>query len=169
MALETKIFCTFGRKYRTKQFAAIPALKLMKAEVTHPTELLKYTEIYDDGWHLLEDRDAINEYIIDVTDSVAPQLVLRCVLNIVSDHNFGFLVTWKGTKVPSQFCSESKYVRSQHVEPMVTHLIQDGSATMRELEEYYSLQDAYKLFDIGVVKGVNSAYAHEAAMKSSRP
>jgi hypothetical protein len=169
MALETKVFCTFGRKYRTRQFSAIEALSIMmRDEDAHPSEILKYTEVFNIDWHRLDNNAAINEYVEDVTEIVAPLLILVGIMGIVRDHNFGFLYKWKGTKVPARFTSDAKSVKSEHVGPMIQQLVQDGMATYRELEEYYSLEDAYKMFDIGVVKSVNSAYAYEEATKSAK-
>jgi hypothetical protein len=167
MALEVKTFCTFGRRYRTKQFSAVAALNIMMSDAeTYPTEMLRCTEIENIDWHLLDNGDAINGYVEDVTGLVAPYLILKGIMDIVRDHNFGFLYTWRGTKIPARFTSGAKSVKSERVEPMIQQLVADDMATLRELEEYYSLEDAYKMFEIGVVKHVNSAYAYEEATKS---
>jgi hypothetical protein len=169
MSLETKTFCTFGRKYRTRQYSAVKALRIMKSkDALHPCEVLCNTEIFDEQWSSLADEEVINDHIIDVTGTVAPMLILEGIMAIVRNYNFGFIVTWKGTKIPQHFAGDAKSVNSEHVEPMIQQLVQDGLATLRELEEYYSLEDAYKLFDISVVKSVNSAYAHDAAMRSAK-
>lgn len=170
MSTKTKTFDVFGVEYRTVQFPAIAALAVMEnAERIHPTDNLRLTEVKHDGkWYALDSREAINKYVIDAAFILPPRLVLQAVLKIVNEFSFGFVNGWRGVKIPSKFISGVAPRESRHVDPLVAQLLQEDVASMRELEEYYSLEDAFKLFDVMVAKGVNAALAQEAAAKDSK-
>lgn len=71
---------------------------------------------------------------------------------VVYDFSFGFLKTWKGVKVPRRFISDAKSVSTEYTDPLISQLIQEDYASLRELEEYYSLEDAFRMFDIMTAK-----------------
>jgi hypothetical protein len=164
------VFDAFGKKYRTKQFSATKAMEyLNRATDMSPLEILCDTELLDgDNWLKLNDRDVINKKVGDITGMMMPKLALNGVCALVSDHSFGFLKNWKSAKVPARFVSGVDAVRSEALDPMLSHLIQEGAATLKELEEYYSLEDAFKMFDVLVVQGINKALAYEAAEKEAK-
>jgi hypothetical protein len=170
MATKTKNFDLFGVEYKTTQFPAIPALVIMeKAAHIHPTDNLRHTYVRAKGeWHALDSRDVINECVVDKAFIVAPRLVLQAVLKIVNEFSFGFVSDWKGVKIPSRFTSGVAPRESKYVDPLIAQLLQEDVASMRELEEYYSLEDAFKMFDVMVAKGVNAALAQEAATKNAK-
>lgn len=170
MSSKNKQFDLFGRSYITHQFSAIPALAIMerKAEL-HPRDMLSKTSIEIDGeWFELGNDRIINEYVNDIIEKIPPRVVLGALISIVNDFNFGFLSNWRGVKVPTRFLDGARSVSSANVDPLVSQLVQDGAASLRELEEYYSLEDAFKMFDIIMVKGVNQALANEANDKKSK-
>lgn len=167
MARETKYFDAFGVNYRSLQFSAVQGLDLMElsSDMT-PFQVFSLTEAQFDGqWQKLDSRHAINAYVSDLAKILPPFTVLRAVMGIVSELNFGFLTSWKGVKVPDRFIDGSAAVASSNSKPLVAQLQANGSASLKDLEEYYSLEDAFKLFDMNVAKGVNDAYANEAAAK----
>lgn len=170
MATKTKFFDIFGVQYKTVQFAAIPALDIMaNPGDVHPLENLRLTSVLtEDGWTLLDSPHIVNERVRDMGGLLAPRLVLAALLKIVNEHSFGFVSKWKGVKIPKRFTSGVEPESSSHVDPLIASVVQNGSASMRELEEYYSLEDAFKMFDIIVAKGVNEALAQEAAEKSRK-
>ncbi len=165
-----KVFDIFGVNYRTRQFTAVPALAMMaKDGDLDPCEMLEHTQVQVGGkWLKLSDPDNINQHVVDKADIVAPRMALNAVLSVVNDFNFGFLYEWKGVRVPPRLVDESQSVVSDHADPMVSHLVQGGAATLRELEEYYSLEDAFKMFDILTAKGVNQALSQEHAHRQAK-
>ncbi|AWN08528.1 hypothetical protein HOV04_gp26 [Xanthomonas phage XcP1] len=167
MSTKSTQFTAYGVRYRTKQFTAIQGLEILsKTEKISPVDVLLNTEVQVDGvWLTLSDPFNINEYVKDATLILPAIAVLNGVVDLVRDYNFGFIGDWSGVKVPKRLTEQSSSVSSNHVSPMVSQIIQDGAATMRELEEYYSLQDAFKLFDVMVAKGLSEALANEAASK----
>lgn len=172
MSTSSKQFSFFGRVYRTRQFAAVPALaiteKRAKTDIS-PVEMLAHTEVHDGkDWVSLANEEAINEYVFDAADALPPLFALRALLDVVDEFNFGFLKTWKGVKIPSRFVDPAQQVATDHADPVVAQLIGDGVANLQQLEQYYSLEDAFKMFDIIVARGVNQALANEAAMKESK-
>jgi hypothetical protein len=170
MATKSKQFDLFGVTYRTKQFAAIPALELMADPATHPTVVLRQTEVFvrPDSWLTLDKRDVINRCVVDEMHQLPPRMVLEALLKVVGEYSFGFANGWRGVKIPERFISGGKPKESRYVDPLVSQLLQDDVASLRELEEYYSLEDAFKMFDVMVAKGVNAAVANEEAMKASK-
>ncbi|QOV06248.1 hypothetical protein CPT_Maja_028 [Burkholderia phage Maja] len=168
--IKSKTFEAFGVKYRTTQFAAVRGLEILsKGDDIYPTEFLEKTEVLlGDEWLSLKEEENIDRGIRDEAGILAPRVVLDGVNVVVNEFNFGFLKAWKGVKVPRKFLSDAKSVSTEYSEPIVAQLVQDEMATLRELEEYYSLEDAFKLFDILTAKGVNLAYQHEQAERESK-
>lgn len=170
MKKKTK-FSAFGVQYQTEQFSATLGMEIMaKHGDIHPCELLSQTSAQsaDGSWRVLDNQEDINDLVVDAAEVLAPRLVLNALMSLVNDYNFLFLGAWKGVKVPSRFTDGAASVSSKNVDPMLSQLIQDGICTWKELEEYYSLEDAFKMFDIIMVKGVNSALSHEASMKKNK-
>jgi hypothetical protein len=170
MSLKTKTFVCCGGLYRTKEFPAVAGLELLyKGEDAAPDEVLIHTEVNIDGeWYALNNRDAINDFVKDLIGVLPPLFVLKELVSAVKDENFGFLADWRGVKVPNRFLSEAKTVRSEYSAPIISNLIQAEKATLRELEEYYSVHDAFKMFDIVLVNTVNKAFAQEQADREAK-
>lgn len=158
-------FSLFGLQYRTKQFSAIEGMELFEVKDIHPCKLLSRTEVQTKKgkWKKLSDGAAINRYVHDVLGVFTPLQVLGAVMGLVREQSFGFLSSWKGVRVPTRFLSDSKQVSSEHTTPMLTTLINTNTASLRELEEYYSLEDAFRMFDMISMKNVNEALSNEAA------
>lgn len=143
----------------------------MAGDIDHPCGLLSQTQVEakdESGkvfWIGLLDSEAINEFVTDKAKVLPPRLVLSGVMSLVYGWNFDFLVNWKSAKIPSRFTDGAPSISSKNMEPMASQLIQDGVASLKELEEYYSLEDAFKMFDTILIKGINQALSQEAAMK----
>lgn len=169
MAREIKRFEAFGATYQTTQFAAVRGLQLMGVDgEVSPADLLSATQVLvGSDWIELDNRDAINIHVKDVVGVLPGLLVVKGLCSVVSEFNFSFLDSWKGIKVPGRFLSEGATVSTKYSEPLVSSLIAGEVCSLRELEEYYSLEDAFKQFDILMAKGVNDALASEAASKKS--
>lgn len=171
MSRQSFEFIAFGASYRSKSFSALQGLEIMdRQDEIHPCDMLSDTEVQDENgeWKSLGDRNVVNEHVRDCIGIVPPVFVLRGVMGVVYDMNFRFLEKWKGVKIPSRFVDGSATASSKHISPMIAQIISDGAATMRELEEYYSLHDAFKMFDIIMAKGLNEALSSEAANSKSR-
>lgn len=169
MARLVKEFDAFGINYRSTQFSAVYGLDLMEisGDMT-PMQVFAGTEVEHNGkWMPLADRYTIDAHVIDLAGIISGYCALKAVMGIVSTHNFGFLIDWKGVKIPGRFLDGATSVASANARPLVAQLQAHGSATLKDLEEYYSLEDAFKLFDINMAKGVNEAYANEAATKAA--
>lgn len=167
--IKTKEFEAFGKKYRTTQFPAVRALEIMEMAVQNPVNVLERTEVNEKGaWIALNSAEAINACVLDDMGLVAPRLALNGILSLVGDFSFGFLRSWRGAKVPARFTSGAQSVESKNIDPTIGTLTTEDMATMRELEEYYSLEDAFKMFDALIVKGINSALSQEAASDNAK-
>lgn len=167
----TKEFEVFGVRYKTTQWPAVQALALIeRAEVVTPMEVLGRTsvEVGYNEWLRLDDPRNINAYVRDRISKIPPRVVLLAITKVVNAYSFGFMDGWKGVKVPTRFMSGAETVSSGHVDPVVSQLVQDGVASYRELEEYYSLEDAFKMFDILMAKSLNSALANEELERKAK-
>jgi hypothetical protein len=172
MATKTKSFEMFGVSYRSIQFSAVRALEMIAAQNVSPLEALERTSVLvGEDWVELDSRERVNQYVRDRAELISPHLVLRGLLKTVGDHSCGIAKGWKGVKIPTRFTADGQGLttrRSAHVDPVVETILQHDAATLRELEEYYSLEDAFKMLDVIVAKGVNDALAQEAAAKNAR-
>lgn len=174
MSAKTKEFSLFGVEYKTTQFTAVAALEVMeRGEACHPVDNLRLTSAFDPVaklWVPLTSHDAINTLVFDYFHALPPRMALKGLLKVVNEYSFGFATNWTGVKIPSRFTSGGDVRASNHVDPLISQLLQDEGAkvTLRELEEYYTLEDAFKMFDVMVAKGVNTALAHEAAAKDRK-
>lgn len=167
--IKTREFEAFGRQYRTTQHPAVKAIEVMSSQETDPVAVLSSTMVMDRGsWKPLDSPSAVNELVFDDLGQIAPRLVLNGLISVISDLNFGFLRTWKSAKIPPRFTSGAQSIESKNMDPTIGTLTTEGQATLRELEEYYSLEDAYKMFDALVVKGINSALGQEAAAENAK-
>lgn len=170
-----KSFSAFGIEYRTVQFSAVEGIQFLGDQGDlHPTQLLQKTEARlcaKKGlgeWVRLDDPGCINTAVFDMANVLPPRDVLNGVMSLIRDFNFGFMGEWQSAKIPNRFIEGIKTVSSNHTESLISQLIQDEVATLKELEEYYSLEDAFKMFDILLVKGINTALSNEAAMKKNK-
>ncbi|QIQ66540.1 hypothetical protein debbie_41 [Pseudomonas phage debbie] len=170
MAREIKPFNMFGVHYTSRQFSAVDGLSMMsEIQSVPPEELLKCTDVlahpedHPEGIWLPLTAANINLYVVDRAKVIAPVQVLALLSEVVIDWNFGFLKDWTGVKIPSRFVEDIKSVKTAHSPSVVASLVANGSASMRELEEYYSTQDAFKMIDIMTAKSVNEALASEAS------
>lgn len=170
MARKTKRFEMFGVAYRVKHFSAVNGYSFIDSKgADHPCDMLADTEVlYLDKWLRLDNPANINAGVFDCARIIPPVAVLRGLVSVVRDFNFQFVKGWKGVKVPSRFVSESATTSSDHAPQLISSLIQEGVATLRELEEYYNVEDAFVMFDVITSKGVNQAIANEDAVKASK-
>lgn len=168
---KSKIIELFGITYEINQFSAIEAFDMIDAmNILTPLELLKdcYVLKYDGSKIQLNNKEVISKEVKGVPSHLPPSLILRTLMESVKKHNFGFLSDWKGVKIPNRFVADASSVESTYLEPLVASLINNGLATLQQLEEYYSLYDAFAMFDGLLTKSLNEAYSHEAAAAEAR-
>lgn len=169
MAMKEIEFEIFGLKYKSRQFSAINGLSILDGLATiHPELLLRQTYIDSDGVWTPLDKENINHLVKDFANAISPRLALKVLMSYVSDLNFGFLDNWQRIQVPARFISGAKTVAPSGIEPIISTLVQDGVASLRELEEYYSLEDAYRLFDVIMSKAVNQLLGQEEAEREAK-
>jgi len=165
-----KEFEIFGVKYTSQQFSAMEGIEISSAmDKMDPLRILSLTSVIDGkNIYPLKDGAAINKYVVDKAEVLPPPIVLKGLIKFISDFNFGFLTNWKSISIPSRFRSDSKTVQSENIDPVVSQLLQNDCCSLKDLEQYYSLRDAYIMFDIIIAKSVNSQYAIEDS-KKNRP
>lgn len=172
MATKTVKFEIFGVKYRTKQFAAVRALEVAVDAGRAPLDVLEFTDVLvGEDWVALDSRERVNLYVFDRVGVLSPRMVLKALVDYVVECSCKIAKEWKGVKVPNRFTAEGQGVsprESAYVDPIIAALLGADMASLKELEEYYSLEDALKMFDVMVAKSVNEALANEVAQKGKR-
>lgn len=166
----TKEIMLFGHKYRLSQVSAAEGFRYMNTDRDPTVELMVLideTAIWMGGdWQRLT-KENINKHVKDAINVMQPRLVLKSLVKELNDFNFGFLGRRKTFRVPSYLKSDGDY-EVRHIEgesPVMGTLVAEGRASLRELQEYYSLEDAFKIYDILFVEKLNSAEAHHEAFK----
>lgn len=167
---ETKEFDAFGVKYRTREFSAAYGFRHMAARLElHPIELLSATEVQlsDGAWARLDTPRAIDTHVRDVLGFMAAHIVFEAVMAQVRDTTWGFLTDWKLVKIPRRFQSTATSVDRENVNPFMSRIVAENRASKRELEEYYSLRDAFDMYDEICLHSLNSLIQQEAAQKEA--
>jgi hypothetical protein len=164
---KTKEFQIFGIDYKTTQFSAMQSLDIIKKPNNlDPIQLLSLTSVkIENDFILLSGKNEINSYVVDKINHLPGAIVLRGLIKYISDYSFSFISDFKMIKTPAKFASDAKHVFSPHIEPMIAQLIHNGYGTLEKFEQYYSLEDAYILFDALVAQGVSEAYSADYAIK----
>ncbi|MDR5751127.1 MULTISPECIES: hypothetical protein [unclassified Caballeronia] len=166
----TAEFNMFGVNYRARQFAAAGAVGMFsRLDSIHPTELLALTEVQagDKEWHPLKVAANIDRYVRDVCGAMQPREVLDLVMFEIRKLNFGFTVS--KVAVPSRFRSRTDMPDDpdgQH--PVLAWLFVEGKATWRELQEDYSLEDAFTMHRELLKSKVKAALEAEEAAKEAK-
>lgn len=168
MSMRAVNFELFGIKYRSTQFSAVEGFDILDGlSNVHPLVLLGKSEILLEGKWLAMDAQTTNK-VKDMSNALPPNYALKAVLSTVSNINFGFIDSWRRINVPSRFISDTTAVKADGVSPIVAALVQAEVASLRELEEYYSLEDAYRMFDVVMAKAVNSLLGQEEAEREAK-
>ncbi|MFA8389732.1 hypothetical protein ACEPUD_06340 [Burkholderia ubonensis] len=170
MARQTMEFESFGVRYRVRQMAAYDAFRFfMMEEQPDPVEVLQGAEVKADGcWVALDSAEPINAYVRDTKGILQPRTVLSGLISFVSDFNWGFLKDRKQEKVPKYLQSDSQVRGVEGVSPIMGTIMAAGKASLRELQEFYSLHDAFQIFDVLFFDQLNKAQASYDAAKAMK-
>jgi hypothetical protein len=174
---KTTEYNTFVVNYRTTHFAAWDAVGMFsRLDEISPTELLALTEVRDSegGWVSLADARNIDRYVRDVLGQLRPHEVLAALMSLVRQYNFGFPAP--KVNVPRRFRSKveegSDPNEGAGAHPVLSWLYVEGKATWRELQEEYSLEDAfamhYELLKSKVKAAIDAEQAQIDAKKKAK-
>ncbi len=78
-----------------------------------------------------------------------------------------FFSTWQDLRLPNWGGGEIAYLDFKNIDPFVGLVINEGKATLKELQESYNLEDLYKLVECILVQKANEYYAHKDAEKKA--
>ena len=168
-------FSIFGNNYRLTQFAAVTGLMLVCEDDAHgsaglPLRMLAETDVWTtDGWVALRDPGAIDRFVTDSLGMVNPVAVLDALCAKVHAENFGFLAEWKPVEIPRRLVvTIDAEMEAPRMDPVISLVVMAGKATLRELEEYYSTEDVFKMYDMIAVDNLNKALGSESAMAEAK-
>lgn len=163
-------FESMGNNYRCRQFSAAMGVALScSPNETHPLEMLSLSEVLtDEGWVPLSSAAAINRYVLDSLGFVAPSAVLETLCGKVYLLNFGFLKDWKPIDIPRRLIAKIDASESPRMDPVMCIVLMTDKATLKELEEYYSTEDLFDMYDMIAVDNLNKALGSEAAAKEAK-
>jgi hypothetical protein len=159
---KTEDFMLFGFQYQMTQLSAVAAFERIVKEIP-VIKLLPSVKI---GGVALDGAAVIDELVFDKIHVMQPRFVLSSLLTIVNEFNFGFMERRKEVRVPSYLRTEVSIPRHTVESPILAALIAEDKATLRELEEYYSLEDAFRLYDIIFNEKLNEAESQYAASRN---
>lgn len=170
MARKIVEFEVFGLRLRTLQVGAVTAFaELGRESLPNPMQILSLIEIEVGGeWIKLNNRAAINAHVKEATGFVPAHVVLESVIDGWNEANMGFIKSWTPSKVPNHLKSDRDVRRSAGIDPIIASVINSKQATLRELEEYYSGEDAIKLFDINMNAKLDEAESQYQAYKEAK-
>jgi hypothetical protein len=166
-------FDLYGNQYRVKEFAAVNGVDILCADEEHPTNpiaMLKCCDVWTgEDWTALDSAQKINVLVNDAMKMTHPIQVLEQLIARIFDFNFDFLQTWKPIDIPRRLMAETpKEVADARIDPVISLIAMNDKATMRELEEYYSTRDAFKMYDMIAVDNLNKALGTESAMADAK-
>ena len=171
MARKLKTFDVLGLRFRTMQLGAASAFEEVNREgMPDPMDVCRLLEIQtgEDEWIRLDTRVKVNEYIRERTGFVPAHALLEAVMIAWAAVNTGFLREWKPLKVPNYLRGDTEARVAPGIDPILSSLINSGKASLRELEEYYSLEDAIRLFDVNMAANITQADAQWHAAKKAQ-
>lgn len=170
--MKTKMFESFGVRYQVAQMSAAKAFAVFLAQGADPEPLEALAGMFvldsERGAVPLNDEMSVNTFVRDTRTIVKPRLVLNGLIAVAFDFNCGFLKSRKHIRVPSYLRSKSEPQESEGEDPVLSVLIAEDKATLRELEEHYSLADAFRIYDIYFRDKLNKAEAQHAAIQEAK-
>jgi hypothetical protein len=166
-------FELFGNQYRVKEFAATEGVEILcetDQHTIHPIAMLRHCEVWNgDEWAPLKDRESINALVTDAVKMSTPMQVLEAIILKIYHVNFEFLSSWKPVKIPKRLMTGLPTdIEPARVDPVISLIVMADKATMKELEEYYSTADAFKIYDMIAVENLNKALGAEAAAAEAK-
>ena len=78
-----------------------------------------------------------------------------------------FFSEWQDLKFPRWDNREIAYLDYKNVDPLIGSIICEGKATLKELQEEYSLEDAYLLWECIMISKSNEYLAYKHAEKKA--
>lgn len=170
---KTKTATLFGHTYRLTQLPAAAAFDQMYSkeqdDILPLISTVEFVHANGTAAVRLDNAASINAHVYDRLNVMKPRMVLAALYQAVHEYNFGFLDSRKPVKVPRYLRSDIDVeVRSVEGSPILATLIAEGKATLRELQEFYSLEDAFLIYDVLFIEKLNTAEIQHAATQKSK-
>jgi hypothetical protein len=102
-----------------------------------------------------------NEELID--ELLPDWEVMGELIDIAAHYNFSFLEGWRPIRFPASMAGNYNASECRYIDPIFSTLISSSSATLLELKQDYSLEEAFQLLEVLTVARVNEYKAREAS------
>lgn len=79
-----------------------------------------------------------------------------------------FFSEWQDLRLPRIDNGEIASVDFKNIDPLIGALINEKQATLKELKEDYTLEDAFLMWECIIVKKTNEYLAHKHAEKKAK-
>jgi hypothetical protein len=179
-------FDLFGSSYRIRQMAATEGLKRLESEKPMEEDAVAVlaeaeAHVFDSAakqgrgaWVPLGSAQAVDTYVKDCREGVGhmfmlrPQQVLQHLLSAVHNHNFSFAAGWSFVKFPKRLqAADIAWEPPKEIGGLILSLMSSRQATLKELQTFYSVEDAYFMQQAMASDSLRSALLHEDAMKEA--
>jgi len=140
-----------GVKYTLRKLPAVQAKRVLDER----DEMAVIASVEVDGVSL-ENEELIDKYLPDWE-------VLEELIGLCSLFNFGFLEGWKPVRFPAAMAGNYNATECRYIDPIFSSLISTNAATLLELKQDYTLEEAFQLLEVLTVTRVNEYKAREAA------
>jgi hypothetical protein len=170
MSRKTVEFELAHKEFKTTQLSAFHSYEILfGGEEVEPEELLRDTYIKFNGdWIRLDSNKVIAQQVFHPMAIEAPLSALVRLMDKVKRISCDGMYKWEAIQVPKRFLSKAKTVESPRGMSMLSTLFTEKLATLYELQEVYSLDDALRMYDDFTVKSINSALHQEKAMDDAK-
>jgi hypothetical protein len=171
MARKTINFELAHKDFKTTQFSAFHSYELLFGEETpYPSEILFDTYVKDTigEWVRLDSRDAISRLVFHPEGIEPPLTTLLRLIHKVQGISCECMYGWEPIKTPRRFLSGAEKVDSPRGMSMLSTLYIEKLASLHELQEFYSLEDALRMYDDFTVQNINKALQQEKSMADAK-
>jgi len=170
MSRKTVKFELAHKDFKTTQFSAFHSYEMIFGEELSPEEVLKdtYMLLSDGNWARLDENSTISALIFHPERVESPLSTLTRLMEKVKEVSCVCMYKWESVKVPKRFISSASTVESPRGMPILSTLFTEKLATLHELQEFYSLDDALRMYDDFTVQNINKALQQEKATADAK-
>jgi hypothetical protein len=170
MSRKTIKFELAHKDFKTTQMSAFHSYEMLFGkEEWAPEGILSDTYVREGSdWARLDSNEEISRLIFHPLGLESPLSVLMRLIEKVKGISCSAMYRWESVKIPKRFLSSASTVESPRGMPILSTLFTEKLATLHALQEFYSLDDALRMYDDYTVQNINKALQNEKAMAEAK-